>query len=248
MSENKVPSLITVRSSSSRLPNKCFLPFGERCNILEHIIRRAKHYNLDPIICTSSDPSDDLIEELAMREGVKCFRGSLINKLKRWADCAVHFNLKAFHTVDADDPFFDGDEMKKSFKLLLDHNLDVVSPTIDSSNGGASVGYSLTTKIVNKAILNLDINTDTEMMWYYLDNIKNIKKEILTNQTKTKFNVRLTLDYIEDYWLLESVRRIVGNFAGRNEVNRIFENNPDMYLINWFRNAEWKNAQLDKSI
>ena len=248
MSENKVPSLITVRSSSSRLPNKCFLPFGERCNILEHIIRRAKHYNLDPIICTSTDPSDDLIEELAMREGVKCFRGSLINKLKRWADCAVHFNLNAFHTVDADDPFFDGDEMKKSFKLLLDNNLDVVSPTIDSSNGGASVGYSLTTKIVNKAILNLDTDTDTEMMWYYLDKIKNIKKEILTNETKTKFKVRLTLDYIEDYWLLESVRRIVGNFAGRNEVNRIFENNPDMYLINWFRNAEWKNAQLDKSI
>ena len=108
MSENKVPGLITVRSSSSRLPNKCFLPFGERCNVLEHIIRRAKHYNLDPIICTSTDPSDDLIEELALREGVKCFRGSLINKLKRWADCAVHFNLKAFHTVDADDPFFDG--------------------------------------------------------------------------------------------------------------------------------------------
>jgi len=248
MSENKVPGLITVRSSSSRLPNKCFLPFGERCNVLEHIIRRAKHYNLDPIICTSTDPSDDLIEELALREGVKCFRGSLINKLKRWADCAVHFNLKAFHTVDADDPFFDGDEMKKSFKLLLDHNLDVVSPTIESSNGGASVGYSLTTQIVNKSILNLDTDTDTEMMWYYLDKIKNLKKEILTDETKTKFKVRLTLDYIEDYWLLESVRRIAGNFATREKVNKIFKNNPEMYLINWFRNVEWKNAQLNKSI
>ena len=75
-----------------------------------------------------------------------------------------------------------------------------------------------------------------------------IKKEILTSETKTKFKVRLTLDYIEDYWLLESVRRIAGNFSNREKVNKIFQNNPDMYLINWFRNVEWKNAQLNKSI
>ena len=59
-------------------------------------------------MCTSTDSSDDLIEKLAKKEGVKCFRGSLVNKLKRWADCANHFKINAFHTIDADDPFFDG--------------------------------------------------------------------------------------------------------------------------------------------
>ena len=112
-----IPGFITVRSNSSRLPSKCFLPFGNECNVLEHIVRRAKHYKIDPIICTSTHSSDNLIEELAKREGVKYFRGPLINKLQRWADCAIHFNLKAFHTVDADDPFFDGDEMKRSFEF-----------------------------------------------------------------------------------------------------------------------------------
>ncbi len=41
----KIPSSITVRTSSSRLPQKCLLPFGNG-NVFEHIIRRAKHYNL----------------------------------------------------------------------------------------------------------------------------------------------------------------------------------------------------------
>ena len=115
----KIPGFITVRSSSSRLPLKCFLPFGKDSNVLEHIIRRAKHYNIDPIICTSTDPSDDLIEKLAIKEKVKFFRGSLNNKLQRWADCAKHFNLDAFHSVDADDPFFDGNEMRRSYEMLL---------------------------------------------------------------------------------------------------------------------------------
>ena len=194
------------------------------------------------------DPSDDLIEELALREGVKCFRGSLINKLKRWADCAVHFNLKAFHTVDADDPFFDGDEMKKSFKLLLDHNLDVVSPTIESSNGGASVGYSLTTQIVNKAILNLDTDTDTEMMWFYLEKVHGIRMAILPESRRQISGIRLTLDYEEDYWLLASIARILGNSASRDAVNQLFLNNPDLTKVNFFRNEEWKAAQLSKKI
>ena len=82
MSENRVPGLITVRSSSSRLPNKCFLPFGERCNVLEHIIRRAKHYNLDPIICTSTDPSDDLIEEFGYKPSTSVEQG--VENFVRW--------------------------------------------------------------------------------------------------------------------------------------------------------------------
>ena len=243
-----IPGFITVRSNSSRLPSKCFLPFGEKCNVLEHIIRRAKYYNIDPIICTSTDSEDDLIEKLAEREGVKCFRGSLINKLQRWADCAVHYKLKAFHTVDADDPFFDGDKMKRSFKLLLSKNLDVVSPTIESSEGDASVGYSIKTETVLRALKGLKPETDTEMMWFYLDKLESLKKEVLPSILKCELKLRLTLDYEEDYWLLESIRRIVGNLASREKIETLFIKNPDLYKINWFRNSEWKVAQNSKKI
>ena len=243
-----IPGLITVRSTSSRLPKKCFLPFGENMNVLQHIIRRAIHYDIDPIVCTSIDPSDDAIEKLAKKEGVKIFRGSLINKLQRWADCAKHFDLSAFHTVDADDPFFDGKEMHRSFKLLFKENLDVVCPTKESSAGGASVGYSLKTKTVIKACSSLVGDADTEMMWFYLDKIKGLKKIELSSNSKIKSKLRLTLDYQEDYWLLESVRKIIGNFSSREELNSLFEKNPDLHLINWFRNQEWKSAQESKKI
>lgn len=242
----KISSFITVRTSSSRLPQKCLLPFGNR-NVIEHIIDRTKYYQLDPIICTSNDPSDDILEEIARKEEVKVFRGSMVNKLKRWVDCCNCFSIKEFHTVDADDPFFDGELIKNSMRLLAE-GYDVVYPTESSSAGAASVGYSLTSEIVRKAVKLTDADTDTEMMWYYLDKIPGIKKTTLPESIKNNYKVRLTLDYEEDYWLLQSVRRIIGNNCSRNEVDNLFKSNPDLYKVNWFRNEEWKDVQQSKEI
>ena len=236
-----------MRTSSSRLPQKCLLPFGDG-NVLEHIIRRARHYGLDAIVCTSVDSSDDIIQEIAEKKSVKYFRGSMLNKLKRWHDCCDYFSIDRFHTVDADDPFFDGELMKKSY-MLLDEEYDMVCPTESSSAGAATVGYSLTKEIISKAIELTGEDENTEMMWYYLEKVKDLKKVILPEDDyKQTSPVRLTLDYEEDYWLLKTVLRIVGNLASRKNVDELFIKNPDLYQVNWFRNEEWKDAQLSKKI
>ncbi len=247
MVEQTVTGFVTVRTSSTRLPAKCLLPFGDG-NVLEHVIRRARAFGIDPIVCTSIDGSDDIIEQIAATEGVRCFRGSLSNKLKRWADCAEHFALDVFHTVDADDPFFDGDEIKRSMNLLSTGGFDMVCPTESSSSGGASVGYSLTAAVVRRASVGLKDETDTEMMWYYLEKMPDLRRAVLAELSQSQSRVRLTLDYKEDYWFLESVRILVGNLAPREEVNLLLLRNPDLYKINWFRNEEWQLGQLAKKI
>jgi spore coat polysaccharide biosynthesis protein SpsF len=242
---NNIPGFVTVRTSSSRLPKKCLLPFGE-CNVLEHVIRRARHFGLTPIVCTSTDVSDDVIEEISSKEKVKCFRGSLVNKLKRWADCASEYSLDSFHTIDADDPFFDADEMKASMRLLQEGDYDMVCPTEASSSGGASVGYSLKSALITSVAASLEDEADTEMMWYYLEKVKGLKSTVLTSGSSLQ--IRLTLDYEEDYWLLASVCRMVGNYAPRAEIDALFLRNPDLYKINWFRNKAWADAQVQKKI
>ena len=247
MIDSKPIGFITVRTSSTRLPNKCLLPLGDE-TVISHVVKRAISYGIEPIICTSTDKSDDILEEISKELGVKCFRGSLVNKLKRWLDCAEHFNVNLFHTIDADDPLFDGKEMIASLDLLRSKDCDVVCPTESSSAGGASVGYSLTTAIIKKALENLDPDTDTEMMWYYLEKVGQIKMINLPETTNKNTKVRLTLDYEEDYWLLASIVRILGNNPARNEVMQLFSNNSDLTKINLFRNDEWKKAQLSKQL
>jgi spore coat polysaccharide biosynthesis protein SpsF (cytidylyltransferase family) len=238
-----IPGFVTVRTSSTRLPAKCLLPFGDG-NVLEHVIRRARVFGVEPIVCTSIDRSDDVIEQIAGNEGARCFRGSLSNKLKRWSDCAGHFGLEAFHTVDADDPFFDGEEMSASMSLLSRGGADMVCPSLVSSGGGGSVGYSLTADIVKRALVGLPDDADTEMMWYYVEKIQGLRSVVLPDNPLTPSRLRLTLDYEEDYWLLESIRRMAGNLAPRREIDQLFTSNPDLHKVNWFRNVEWKSAQL----
>lgn len=239
-------AIITVRTSSSRLPQKCLMPFGEM-RVIEHIIRRAKHYGLDPVLCTSTDPSDDILEKIAKDEKIRCFRGSLVNKLRRWSDCCHHFKIDAFHTVDADDPFFDGELMKKSLSLLK-NGYDMISPTPSSAAGGASVGFSLKAELVHKATGQTAKETDTEMMWYYLEKVPGLKKMEMEEPDPDPVKVRLTLDYEEDYWLLATICRIAGHFAARSKIDELFRKNPDLYRINWFRNEAWKAGQLAKQV
>jgi spore coat polysaccharide biosynthesis protein SpsF len=241
---NTFSGFITVRTGSTRLPNKCLLPFGSM-NVLEHIILRAKYYNIDPIICTTTEKEDIQIVKIAEQNNVKYFRGSLHNKLKRWLDCCEYFNIDKFHTVDADDPFFDGDLMRKSFELLSD-KYDMIYPTPSSSNGTASVGFSLTKDIIKKACLSMDENSDTEMMWHYVEKIPNIRTFILPEQEDNPVMARLTLDYEEDYLLLRTIERLVSHVATRKEVDDLLRTNPDLYKVNWFRNDEWKQKQKEK--
>ncbi len=239
------PAFITVRTASTRLPEKCLLPFGDG-NVLEHVIRRAGHYGLMPIVCTTAGKEDDIVERIALKEGVGCFRGSAVNKLKRWAECCAARGIGAFHTVDADDPFFDGDEMKRSFQMLLDEDRDMVAPSASSAAGGASVGYSLTRDIVDRAVALTGEEEDTEMMWCWIEKVEGLKKTVLPDSGPV--TARLTLDYPEDYWLLQSVRRMVGGLADRKAVNALFRRNPDLHKINWFRNEEWAAAQAAKKV
>ena len=245
MTSSDYIGLVTGRTSSTRLPNKCLLPFGQG-NVISHVVKRAISYGMRPIICTSIDPSDDILENIARELNVECFRGSMKNKLKRWLDCTEEFDIEYFHTIDADDPFFDGDEMIESLELLKSQNFDVVCPTESSSSGGASVGYSLTSDIVKKALAGVDDNADTEMMWYYLAKIDGINMTMLPDVRNTNLKIRLTLDYSEDFWLLSSLVRILGNDADRKDIDRFFSDNPQMYKINYFRNQEWKAAQETK--
>jgi spore coat polysaccharide biosynthesis protein SpsF (cytidylyltransferase family) len=243
----KIPAFITVRSASTRLPGKCFLPFGE-ATVLDHVIRRCHYFDLRPIVCTTDLSTDAGIVDIAEFHGVEVFRGQSINKLMRWRDCARKYETPYFHTVDADDPFFCGDEVKRSFKCMLEGGYDMVSPTVSSSKGGATVGYSLKSSIVEKACVATDENTDTEMMWSYIERIKDLNKTILDEPTSNRIEARLTLDYHEDYILLETIRILLGSFASRAQIYQLLAKNSALKMINELRGEEWAANQKEKSV
>ena len=233
---------LTVRASSKRLPRKCFLPFGDN-SVLEHVIFRALKFNIHPIVCTSENPSDDQIEILCRELGISFFRGSLGNKILRWAQCASKFNISAFHTIDVDDPFFDPKQVEESLDLLKSKNLDFVSPTELSASGGASVGYSIKSSYLMKKFAEISKIRDLEMIDAFFLNNPDARGMKLVSKYEELAGVRLTLDYPEDFALLQFVLQECGPFCDRGQIIRLFDANPDLYKLNWFRNKEWEMNQ-----
>ena len=243
---SKIPGLITVRTSSTRLPKKCLLQFGEK-RVIEHIIDRCISNNIEPIICTTDDPSDDILCEISNNKKIQFFRGSNINKILRWYDCARHNNLDNFATIDADDPFFCPKEVKRSYELLLNNNYDLILPYKSSSDGSAMVGYSIKTNLLKKALEKIDINCDTEMAWTYLKAVKDANFIELSSPQKFEVIGRLTLDYWEDYIFLEALRLILGDQSNREDIYFFLKENPGIININSFLTKEWKKNQQNKA-
>ena len=77
-------AIVTMRTSSTRLPKKSLADITNTKKSIDIIIERAKLTGLPVVFATSSDESDDQIADIAKSHGVVIFRGALLNKLKRF--------------------------------------------------------------------------------------------------------------------------------------------------------------------
>ena len=195
--------------------------FGEQ-KVIDHIIKRCKEFNLNPILATTKSKSDDILCQIAENHKIGFHRGSEKNKLLRWYTCCQEFRLKSFTTVDADDLFFCGEEVRRSFNFLHKRNLDMVLPYKSSSSGSGMVGFSIKEDLIKSAINRISEDTDTEMAWTFLSDMPNRKYMELNPPNKYEVSGRLTLDYWEDYIFLESLRLILQKLLCKDSIAKIF--------------------------
>jgi len=104
----RVAAIVESRMSSRRLPGKNLLPILGR-PMLSRLIERLKRCrSLDAIcVATSTDASDDPIQELAQAEGVACHRGSLEDVLERTLAAARSVAAELVVEITGDCPLVD---------------------------------------------------------------------------------------------------------------------------------------------
>ena len=237
-------ALVTVRLGSTRLPKKCLLSLGG-ATVLEHVIKRALHFGIDPIVCTTTLAEDEEIVEIAKANRCRWFRGDSEDKLKRWIDACNRFHVTSFHSIDADDPFFDGNLCKASYEILAGKGYDIVYPSLSPLVG--IMGYSTRLDVI-AAAYDYKKSRDTESFWELVEKIPGVKRFQYVLETEMNHTVRLTLDYAEDYWMLATVLRILGPEAEWKDLERLFKENPELHKINWFRNADYEEVQVKKRV
>ncbi len=241
---------ITVRTGSTRLPNKWDLKIRGRRTI-EHIIDRTKLVRGAEriVLCTSTDPSDDILERIAKENGIDCFRGSLEDKLVRWQGAAKKFNVDYIITVDGDDPFFGVELLEESIAQMKAKPCDFLAVPEGIACGGAEFCFSV--EALNK-VCDMKDTSDTEMMWVYFTKTGkfNVRDQDIPDRRYYSNTVRMTLDYIEDF---NFFARVFDEFNTDTntipllDIMALLEKKPEIAAINYFRQQEFLDNQKRKT-
>ena len=142
MQEQNIGIVIQARTGSTRLPQKIIMPFYKNQSILEIILNKLKKLNLPIIVATTKNKSDNIIEEISHKHGIRVHRGETDNVLKRMIDAAKQIKIKSVIRVCADNPFLDIQFLLDLISFYIKKEPDYVSfslkdnlPVIKSHQG-----------------------------------------------------------------------------------------------------------------
>ena len=199
--------IIQARMQSRRLPGKVLLPLEDK-PVLWHIFSRLTKSKLIDEVCisTSTNPTDDKIEKFAHEYGIKIFRGSEENLVKRHLDAGKKFNADVIVRVTGDCPLVDPKIVDKVIRVYLeDKKLDFAS---NSKTKTYPIGLDVEVFPVKTLEKIFSISEDSVFYEYFISNYIYENPSIFKSKgiSLNKANLlRWTLDYPEDYTFFKKI-------------------------------------------
>ena len=210
-------AILQARTGSTRFPKK-ILKKIQNLTILEHIINRLNYSKKIKkiIVATTTNISDDIVENLCIKNNTLCFRGAENNVLNRYIECAKFFKANNIIRLTADDPFVDPyliDEMANKFtKGKFDFISNTPNKTFPLGLDVTIVKYKIMSKIPNLT----NKKKHFEHVVNYLFENKQKYKYLYYDRPFDKYSqMRWTIDYKSD---LQFVRKIYKNIYKKNKI------------------------------
>ena len=230
----KVGFLIIARLKSTRLPEKLLREVYGR-PIFAYMIDRLKlAKRVDQIvICTSTNPQDDRLADLALTEGVAFFRGHEDDVLKRLYDAAVAFDIDYILSITADCPFVDPAYADRIVGAFESTNADLILAS-DLPHGAYSWGIKPSSL---KTVLNIKDDENTEV-WgrYFTDtDLFHVYNLPIDNPFHRQPSLRMTLDYQEDLEFFKAVFTHLhqpGKVFSLDDILNLVKEHPEIPEIN----------------
>lgn len=199
----KTGFLITARLKSKRLPMKILKDLNGR-TVIERIIDRAKAVKgvSDIVLCTSTNPQDRPLLDVALNNGIYYFTGSEDDVLDRFLSTSKLFGLDYILNITSDNPLFSIYHTGLLMNGIRKNRYDYL--TIEGLPLGTAC-WGIRVKAL-EFVCKLKKIRDTEI-WGHLFNQPKLF-DVLTIKAEGIFqrpDVRLTLDYKEDYKMLNGL-------------------------------------------
>lgn len=244
----KIGLLITARLKSSRLPFKLLKDLNGY-SIIQHVINRCKKISgiEEIVLCTSINPQDKPLVDIAKQENIHYFLGSEEDVLQRLSDAATFYGLDYFLNITGENPLFSIDYANQIIDKIKKDRPDFI--IAEGLPIGCSV-YGLSLNAV-KTVCAIKKEIDTEI-WGPLINrpdifkVENIKVEKFFQRN----NLRLTNDYPEDFEFMNEIFRKfpIKSTPSLLSALKILDENPNLLNINNKREQKSLSPEVIKRI
>lgn len=182
--------------SSTRLPGKALIDIAGK-PLISHVVERAKRIKnmLPPIIATSEDKSDDVLEEYANANGLLVYRGALEDVAMRALQCAESFGLDAFVRICGDRPFFDPGIVDKLLHVFLSMDLDLATNVQVKTFPPGMSAEIISVESFKRVCSMTDEMLDREHITkYYYAHLGEFNMQNIESDNKENSNVSLVID------------------------------------------------------
>jgi len=240
---NKIGLVIQARMGSSRLPDKVLLPlpFINGKPILFRITDELQHLgsNYRIVVATTTNKSDDIIEETCKSKKILCYRGSENNVLSRYTEIAKKYDFEHMVRLTADNPFICSLQIKK---VVLHHlNMDSDYTSSKSLPIGMNIEIIRSASLIKSEGLTKDA-FDKEHVTTCIRRENIFKKSIITYDDKFE-KYRLTVDTSNDFLLANFIASISDNSDKRGLDLLHLLNKKYSWILNSNENIPQKNSQ-----
>lgn len=212
---------IQARMGSSRLPGKSLFKLGNE-TVIERCYKSATYHNIfsNVVVLTSKDSADDELSNYLEVKKIPYHRGSLNNVLSRFVDIVNKTKATNIMRLTGDNPLIDPniirDVLQQHLKNEAEYTSNIIDRNLPRGNDVECIKSELLIKINKK---NLTDDEREHVTLYIRKNLEDYYCFEFKSKLKIRFpNVRLTLDYYEDYVL---IREIYKKLNLSNEVNNI---------------------------
>lgn len=241
--DNNIAIFMRARLGSSRLPRKHLLKIKGK-SVIQHLIERIKHNtNIEKIVlCTTDESEDDALEKIALKCGIKCFRGDSENVLKRYYDAGKEYKVRYIINVDCDDLLVDCELIDKTARLIEIFDADYLTwegyPLGCIPTGMSYSGIKKLYEQYDEPIEHISL--------YFLSSRKFYTVTIKVSNSLLNIDylndIRLTLDYEDDFELFKRIYDelydVEEHISLRSIIN-LFDENRDLLKINSYINKEY---------
>jgi glutamate-1-semialdehyde aminotransferase/spore coat polysaccharide biosynthesis protein SpsF (cytidylyltransferase family) len=255
--EQKIKAIVQARLTSSRFPKKILGKIGKFEGILYLLKNLKKAETIDDIIVViPSNKKNDYLNNFLIAKGIKVFRGSEKNVLKRYYECARKFKVKNILRITSDCPLLDFKLIDKMSKNFINGNFDYYSNTIHRTFPDGLDLEFFKFNTLKKAYENVILSSDKEHVTSYVKRTPIFKKNNYYYK-KDYSKLRVTLDYKSDLVLINQIIKnhnkkkslhledIIGFYKNHKKLFEINEEKIKKYQIHNKKNLpilKWKEA------